>query len=166
MKNWVGQTFGGIASPVGPPVRQSLLSYPLFKAPGRDSGLVQALSSGSGTVLELPTNPLSPLRDSEAMYRAIFHQRPLINGYNGYWPSGYSDRVALAKNLPDPESLAELVRRTDLTHVVVHPRALPPAERQRWQKLVKTPDGALVREALGPRGRWILFRVEDPTGVE
>jgi len=163
---WVGQTFGGIASPVGPPVRQSLLSYPLFKAPGRDSGLVQALNSGSGTVLELPTNPLRPLRDADAMYRAIFHQRPLINGYNGYWPSGYPDRVALAKKLPDPESLAELVRGTDLTHVVVHPRALPPAERRRWRKLANMPGGALVRQAQGPRGRWILFRVRDPIGVE
>jgi hypothetical protein len=159
---WAGQTFWGIASPVAPPVRQSLLAYPVVKAPSRDSDLVQALESGSGTVLELPTNPRRPLRDSEAMYRAIFHQRPLMNGYNGYWPSGYLDRVSLARKLPDPESLAELVRGTNLTHIVVHPRALAPAARQRWEKLPEIPDGVLVREAQDPDGRWILFRVQEP----
>ena len=147
-------------------MRQSLLAYPVRKAPSRDSDLVQALESGSGTVLELPTNPRRPLRDSEAMYRAIFHQRPLMNGYNGYWPSGYLDRVSLARKLPDPESLAELVRGTNLTHIVVHPRALPPAARQRWRKLPDTLDGVLVREAQDPRGRWILFRVQEPNSPQ
>jgi len=96
------------------------------------------------------------------MYRAIFHQRPLVNGYNGYWPSGYLDRVSLARKLPDPESLAELVRGTNLTHIVVHPRALAPVARQRWQKLPAILDGVLVREAQDPDGRWFLFRVQEP----
>jgi hypothetical protein len=49
--------------------------------PAADSPLVAALRAGAGPVLELPVGGLLPLQQAEAVYRSIFHWRPLLNGY-------------------------------------------------------------------------------------
>jgi hypothetical protein len=54
------------------------------------------------------------------MYHAIYHRRPLLNGYSGYWPAGFAERMALAARLPDPEALDSLVRATGLDLILVH----------------------------------------------
>jgi hypothetical protein len=163
---WSAQAGYGVGEPLGQLRRQQMFKYPLRLAPGADSQLVQALVAGTGTVLELPSNPRKPARDAAAMYRAIFHQRPLINGYNGYWPKGYSQRIKLASRLPDPQIVAQFAAEAGLRHVVVHMRALPPAERLRWQKLKNTPNAVLLREGQAPNGDWLLFRVQPSTGGE
>jgi hypothetical protein len=38
----------------------------------------------ASVVIELPTN--DPARDSVAMYRSLFHGRPVANGWSGYAP--------------------------------------------------------------------------------
>jgi hypothetical protein len=67
------------------------------------------------------------------MYRAIFHRRPLLNGYGGYWPSGFIERMRLASALPDPKALAALRAETGLTTVVVNVPDLYPKEAAAWQ---------------------------------
>jgi hypothetical protein len=45
-----------------------------------------ALTPGATAVLELP---VGDDQEFSAMYRAMFHQRPLVNGYSGYSPASY-----------------------------------------------------------------------------
>jgi hypothetical protein len=47
----------------------------------------QVPRSSSGAVMELPLG--EPFRDVGAMYRAMAHGRPLVNGYSGFFPPHY-----------------------------------------------------------------------------
>ncbi|TMB12981.1 MAG: hypothetical protein E6J71_23440 [Deltaproteobacteria bacterium] len=83
------------------------------------------LRTPGGPLLELPAMRLSgPALDApantRAMYRSIFHWRPLLNGYGGYWPAGFPELMALARELPDAEALAQLRRETRLELLLVH----------------------------------------------
>ena len=75
-----------------------------------------------------------PGYQTRAMYRGIFHHRPLVNGYGGYWPPGFRDHMILASRLPDPAALAALRQQTGLTTVVVNARSMPPTELATWQR--------------------------------
>src|SRR5262249_49358543 len=57
---------------------------------------------------------------ARAMYRSILHWRPLLNGYGGYWPDGFLDRMVLARELPDAMALARLRQEARLELVLVH----------------------------------------------
>jgi hypothetical protein len=100
--------------------------------------LVRVLRDGDGPVLELPVGPLggvSPFFHAIALYRSTLHWRPLVNGYDGYWPAGFPERMALAGRLPDPDALAALRRETGLATLVVHRRHLDAARRAAWDAL-------------------------------
>jgi hypothetical protein len=74
---------------------------PLFEAPAE----VRLPARGSvGAVLELP---LGEERDTSAMYRAMTHGLPVVNGYSGYPPPHY---LALRSGLErrEPDMLAAL----------------------------------------------------------
>jgi hypothetical protein len=96
--------------------------YPTL-SPDTSPALVRVLRGGEGPVLEVPVGPLggvSPFFHIGALYRSIFHWRPIVNGYDGYWPAGFAERMELAGRLPDPGALAALRRETGLTTLVVH----------------------------------------------
>ena len=61
----------------------------------------------AGAVLELPLG--NPYDDLEAMYRSMFHERPVVNGYSGQLPPHYPE---LGRGLADGdgEVLAQLAR--------------------------------------------------------
>jgi hypothetical protein len=88
-------------------------------------------------VLELPVGQVrgpdspndAPLQ-ARAMFRSIFHHRPILNGYGGYWPEGFPERMALARRLPDPGALGALRAATGLEMILVHPRLYGAVERQ------------------------------------
>jgi hypothetical protein len=61
----------------------------------------------------------------------IFHWRPLVNGYHGYWPAAFPERMRLAAELPDPTALAALRSATGLELILVHVRDLPPGRARR-----------------------------------
>ena len=114
--------------------------YPLLTPPAARDPIVQALRASHGPVLEIPVDmtewgPL-PGRHARAMYRAIFHRRPLLNGYGGYWPNGFIERMELASRLPDPAALAELRRQTGLATVVVNTGSLSPEARFAWRQTI------------------------------
>jgi hypothetical protein len=111
---------GGNPSPAAPYVVQPVAHV--------DSRLLALLAAPGGALLELPVSP-EPRSHVDAMYRSIFHHRPILNGYNGYWPAGFPERMALACRLPDPEALAALRRTTGLEMVLVHTRDLAPNRR-------------------------------------
>jgi hypothetical protein len=100
-----------------------------------------------GPVLEVPVGEEAPdlpwpaamapifasaTYQARAMFRSIFHWRPLLNGYSSYWPSDFPERMALARRLPDSESLRTLRATTRLQTVVVHTGDLKPAARALW----------------------------------
>lgn len=58
---------------------------PLLRPPERLHAL-ELLPPGT-PVLELPLG--DPLEDIQAMYRGMFHERPVMNGYSGFFPPSY-----------------------------------------------------------------------------
>jgi hypothetical protein len=96
--------------------------YPTFD-PDPSPALVHVLRRDGGPVLEVPVGPeggVGPFFHVGPLYRSIFHWRALVNGYDGYWPAGFPERMALAARLPDPSALAALRAETRLTTIVVH----------------------------------------------
>ena len=81
-----------------------LVRYPLLQPPAPDDELAGLLAEEAGPVLELPV-PLNrrglidPVAQVNAMYRSIYHRRPVVNGYNGYWPAGFAERMTDAQAL-------------------------------------------------------------------
>jgi hypothetical protein len=127
--------------------------------------LVAALREGDGPVLELPVGPfggVSPFFHVGALYRSTLHWRPLLNGYDGYWPAGFPERMALAGRLPDADALAELRRETGLTTIVVHQRLhVDATARAAWESLAASggrDDLRLVRRI----GDDLVFYCADP----
>jgi hypothetical protein len=103
--------------------------YPTVGAP--IAGPIYAeIERSHGALLELPVCP-SATSHAVAMYLSIGHRRPLLNGYNGYYPADFAGRMALACRLPDPEALAELARTTDLEMILVHTPFLGTSRRVR-----------------------------------
>ncbi len=98
--------------------------YPTRLAIGPDAPLLAEIRAGEGPLLELPvTGPsgdFKPGYHADAMYRSIWHWRPLLNGYASYWPAAWPERMRTAARLPDAGALLELVRDTGLRTILVH----------------------------------------------
>src|SRR5262249_32183642 len=95
--------------------------------------LLDVLRRPGGPLVELPATftlegrnrPLPPV-NAQAMYRSIFHRRPLLNGYDGFWPAGFPERMALADQAPDPPAPAARRRDTGVELLLVHTDAFEP----------------------------------------
>jgi len=90
-------------------------------------------------VLELPAG--EPAINVAAMYRAIDHGRPLVNGYSGHTPRHY-DLLATYLLRGDPTILTHYARGSGLV-AIVH-RELN-VDRE-WRKLVEQAGGVLEEE--------------------
>lgn len=84
---------------------------PLAPAPGRANFPDVAQSA----VVELPVDDANV--STAAMYRAITHGRPLINGYSGHTPPHYAI-LSIALRRGDPSALIELARGRPLVIAV------------------------------------------------
>jgi hypothetical protein len=133
-------------------------AYPLLEPPAEGDPVVRAVALGNGPVLELPAG-LVPAPHAQAMYRAIFHRRPLLNGYGGYWPDGFVERMELAARLPDAAALAALRRQTGLATVVVNTSSLRPAELAAWRWVIQ--HGAPGLRPSGPYDGVLVFDLRD-----
>jgi hypothetical protein len=152
----------GIATPrvIG---RQPLpATYPVQTAIAPDSPLIRVLAAPGGPIVELPVATQGlyvwPFVHAPAMYRSIFHQRKILNGYSGYWPAGFPERMRLASALPDPAALAELRRETGLAMVLVHTERLDDDTRARWLDLAREGQRADLR-LVARDGDDLLFAV-------
>jgi hypothetical protein len=95
------------------------VSYPLSPTvPAPAPALMEVLARPGGPLLELPVGS-SPWPAARAMWRSIYHRRALLNGYNGYWPVGFPERMALAARLPDADALDALTNETGVELVLV-----------------------------------------------
>jgi hypothetical protein len=137
----------GVPTPV--PRAPLPATYPLAPAIAADTLLVAHLQAAQGPLLELPPGVDAgvtltrgavrrlawPPSHARAMYRSIFHWRPLLNGYSSYRPDAFLDHMALASRLPDPEALAQLRRDTGVTTLLVHSAEYQPGRRQAWSAI-------------------------------
>ena len=113
-----------------------------------------AAHGDGGPLLELPTRPGGPVRESLAMYYSTFHWLPIVNGYTAYPPRSYLDIMKAARHLPAPEALAAILERVGLRWILVHRGEIPAA---RWPDWEHTLDGALRPVAVF--GSDLLFEV-------
>jgi hypothetical protein len=77
------------------------------------------------TLKEVPSAALNTWYE----YFSIFHWRPLVNGYASYWPPQLEVTMAIARGLPDPRALDNLVGCTGVRWVVAHTARMSPRER-------------------------------------
>lgn len=105
-------------------------------------------AGSSATVVELPLGITE--RDINALYRAIFHHRPLANGYSGYEPRHYS-LLKLALEAGDEGALDALARDGDLLVVVDHREQF-----DRWSSFVERHPRHLFA---ADDGVWRLYRI-------
>ena len=101
---------------------------------------VMITAPADAVVLELPADEQDV--SVSAMYRAIFHGRPLVNGYSGHTPPHYG-LVTFALGQRDPSILTHLARGRSLA-VIVHRRFDAGGE---WRALVERAGGVRQEES-------------------
>ncbi len=100
-----------------------------------------------GVVAELPAPEHISGSDARTAYLSIFHWQPLVNGYSGFVPQSYLDRLRDLENFPDQHSIARL-RRDGVRYLVVHYR-----EYER-DKMVRIHQALTFRDKLSELGRF------------
>jgi hypothetical protein len=96
------------------------------------------------------------------MYRSIYHWRPLLNGYDSYWPVGFPERMTLANQLPASEALGELRRETGLRTILVHTAEMSAEQRAAWLGVAQ--GGLPGLQLAGREGDDLLFEVVGESG--
>lgn len=88
-------------------------------------------SHGQGRpLLELPAGSL--IRGARRMYLSTYHWLPIMEGYSGYPPKTAGYLHEIARGLPAPGALQELVDTVDVGWVLVHRGELPRDTAARW----------------------------------
>jgi F5/8 type C domain-containing protein len=116
----------------------SAADVPAIAVPHSDSRPIV----GEGAVLELPLGDV--FADARAMYRAMTHGRPLVNGYSGYAPV-YYEPLAIGIRERDPRTLDVLRRYAPIT-VVIRDDSGGGAE---YRSLVTSMGGRVIEEGDG-----------------
>jgi hypothetical protein len=109
-------------------------------------------------VLEVPVGVTlkevaSAARNTWYEYFSIFHWRPLVNGYASYWPPRLELEMPMARALPAPRAIANLVDCTGVRWIVAHTEHMAAYERHAFS--LPTPGLRLV----GRFGDDLLFEV-------
>jgi hypothetical protein len=138
--------------------------YPIAAVPAPSSITAALARSDGGAVLELPVD--GPFVDqltthARAMFESIGHWWPLVNGYGGFYPAAFVDRMQVASRLPDAGAVAALRRSTGLAYVVVRGGA----SRARWDALARSGEGDGLRFVTRD-GADLLFAVSDVVSAE
>jgi len=60
-----------------------------------------------------------PGADPKYAYFSIFHWKPLVNGYSGFYPASYIRRLIDLRGFPEPFSL-RVLRREGVRYLVIH----------------------------------------------
>jgi hypothetical protein len=122
---------------------------PMIAPPGRQ---LLANVSADAAVLELP--PDETAVSINAMYRALFHRRPLINGYSGHFPPHYRI-LSQALRRRDPSPIVELARGRPLV-IFIDDRFDPSGQ---FRRLVSELPG-IVTAGGGSAGSMFLFAAQ------
>lgn len=114
-----------------------------------------------GVLAEFPvprTNSL-PGPDAAYTYLSSFHWFPTVNGYSGYYPQSYLQRLDRLQSFPSERAILQLKRDT-VQYVIVHRELYKPSELNDLRaRLVR--DGLLIELGLfGTRdGAALLYRM-------
>jgi hypothetical protein len=97
-------------------------SVPLDSYPNDAPPLHTFLASQPpGVVAEVPMPVMEnwPGVDARISYLSTFHWHPMVNGYSGFMPQSYADRLAALRDFPDDRALARL-HQDAVRYLVVH----------------------------------------------
>jgi hypothetical protein len=89
-----------------------------------------------------------PGHDPKFAYLSIFHWKPLINGYSGFYPASYIRRLQDLRRFPEPFSI-RVLRRADVRYVVIHEAGYG-ENRDLYEQILFTLDHAEGVRSLGP----------------
>jgi hypothetical protein len=96
-------------------------------------------------IADLPLG--QPDFDIRAMYYSAIHRRKLLNGYSGFFPSGYGPLTIALAHIPEhAEASWQVLRGSGATHVLLHEGAYLDGE------------GTETSRALRARGESEVFR--------
>lgn len=75
----------------------------------------------TGVVAEFPMPQPDgmPAHEPRYEYMSTFHHMPLINGYSGYYPDSYLNRLERLRGMPDDTALQSLVA-DNVRYVIIH----------------------------------------------
>ena len=81
-----------------------------------------------GVLAEFPVPRLNllPGPDPEYAYLSTFHWFPMVNGYSGFYPRSYLERIERLRTFPSQSAIVQL-RRDTVAYVIVHGSAYEPA---------------------------------------
>ena len=138
--------------------------YPIMPATLTRSAVTDALRKPGGAVLQVPADPqasfeLQLAAQGLAVFESIGHWRPILNGYGGFFPAAFVERMRLAARLPDTDALAELRRQTDVELVLVRGGLPGLRSLERWEALARAGGGDGLR-LVARDGSDLLFAVD------
>jgi len=113
-----------------------------------------------GVVAEFPVPPRNavPGPDARYTYMSTFHWQKLVNGYSGYYPPSYLQRLDGLQSFPDASSL-EILRRTGVSYVIVHLSSYE-SEKQLLLDLQANPALVVLGRLKDGQGTAIVYRLE------
>jgi hypothetical protein len=93
---------------------------PIVRYPNASAPLYSWLArQPPGVVAELPLVEGRTEWEARVSYMSTFHWKPLVNGYSGFVPQSYVDRMNALRDFPDDRSLSRL-QRDNVRYAVVH----------------------------------------------
>jgi hypothetical protein len=102
--------------------RRIPLSYGIDAAPADVYRIIKQAAPGVIVELPLPTPESLPGWDPYYEAWSVWHWRPMLNGYSGFYTTQYMDTLRTMTTFPDAQSIA-LLRSLDVRYVILH-RAL------------------------------------------
>ncbi|MFI5179322.1 MAG: hypothetical protein ACHQO8_12190 [Vicinamibacterales bacterium] len=109
------------------PIQPEKLVPPRSVSVGRDiSPLYRMIKSLPDRVVLIEFPFGEPAYDIQAVFYAGYHRRPIVNGYSGFFPPGYFERVTPLSQAPDNADAArQALASSGATHALVHEGAFP-----------------------------------------
>jgi hypothetical protein len=120
-------------------------------------------SAPPGAVLEMPVPRLNALPGHDPAYQtwALWHWKPLVNGYSGYYPRDYITTIIRMEVFPEDASINRL-RAHGVRYVVVHRQLYEPARLENlMMRIASRPELKPWGEYRDPLGMADLFELTD-----
>jgi len=114
-----------------------------------------------GVVAEfpMPAQNALPGDDPRYAYMSTFHWMPTLNGYSGFYPASYVDRLMRVSDFPGDRATLAL-RRAGVTYVIVHQSAYPADQVEPvLHTLAQNPAYAMAATFDDGRGKATVFRL-------
>jgi hypothetical protein len=144
--------------PVGGTTMAPWRAFPIVAAAIPDSPIRSRLAGETGPLLVVDlARGRGHAIDAQAMFESIGHWQPIVNGYGGFHPAGYPQRMRLAQQLPSERVLSELLQTTHVAWILVHGKP-EHARMPAWEKLERRRDGEGL-QFMARVGNDLLFRV-------